>query len=182
MFSFKNVVMSLGMVAALVGANVAVADTISVKDLTVHEILPSSDILVLGTVNLNTPIGHTPSLIEFQDGNFFIQASSIPDQTISYVINQNITINGITKSVAFNFDTSIGAAADTLTLHTGAVTQFGNVSFQAMGFSGSADTLGDHFFTIQAQVSAVPEPETYAMMLAGLGLLAFAAKRRQAAK
>ena len=32
-----------------------------------------------------------------------------------------------------------------------------------------------------ASVSAVPEPETYAMMLAGLGLLGFAARRRKQA-
>lgn len=31
------------------------------------------------------------------------------------------------------------------------------------------------------QVAAVPEPETYAMMLAGLGVIGFAAKRRRAA-
>ena len=31
-------------------------------------------------------------------------------------------------------------------------------------------------------VSAVPEPETYAMMLAGLGLLGFAARRRKQAQ
>jgi hypothetical protein len=32
----------------------------------------------------------------------------------------------------------------------------------------------------QGTVAAVPEPETYAMMLAGLGLLGFAARRRRA--
>ena len=32
---------------------------------------------------------------------------------------------------------------------------------------------------IHYSLSAVPEPETYAMMLAGLGLLGFAARRRK---
>ncbi|MEN9865993.1 MAG: hypothetical protein RL748_1583 [Pseudomonadota bacterium] len=180
MFSFKNVMMSLAMACALVSANVAVADTISIATATEYEILPSSDVLILGASNFSTTIGATPSLIDLQEGNFFIQASSIPDQSISYVINQDITINGITKSVAFNFTTDISAAADTLTLSTGAVTYFGNVSFQTVGFSGSAGDLGNHFFTVQAQVSAVPEPETYAMLFAGLGLLALVVKRRKA--
>lgn len=34
----------------------------------------------------------------------------------------------------------------------------------------------------QTQVAAVPEPETYAMLLAGLGLLGFAARRKKAIK
>ena len=37
----------------------------------------------------------------------------------------------------------------------------------------SVQATGSHF-------QAVPEPETYAMMLAGLGLLGFAARRRKA--
>lgn len=34
--------------------------------------------------------------------------------------------------------------------------------------------------TVGSLVEAVPEPETYAMFLAGLGLLGFAARRKQA--
>lgn len=34
--------------------------------------------------------------------------------------------------------------------------------------------------TVGSLVQAVPEPETYAMFLAGLGLLGFAARRKQA--
>ncbi len=180
MNSFKNLVLSLGLVVTMFGANVAIADTISITNPSVFQILPSSDTLALDSSSVNVAIGHTASIVDFQFGNFIIQGSSIPDQTINYVINQDITINGITKAVAFNFSTSIGQDADTLTLSNGAVVQFGSVSFQALGFSGSADTLGDHYFAMQAQVSAVPEPETYAMMLAGLGLLAAFAKRRQA--
>jgi len=36
--------------------------------------------------------------------------------------------------------------------------------------------------TMQVQVGPVPEPETYALMLAGLGALAFLARRRRAGK
>lgn len=41
-------------------------------------------------------------------------------------------------------------------------------------------TPGDPYLSANFNVSAVPEPETYAMMLAGLGLLGFAARRKKA--
>ena len=51
------------------------------------------------------------------------------------------------------------------------------------GISGSlAVDIGAHIdnvSVIQTSVAAIPEPETYAMFLAGLGLLGFAARRRQ---
>ena len=45
------------------------------------------------------------------------------------------------------------------------------VSGSPVGSSGS--------YSLDASITAVPEPETYAMMLAGLGLLGFAARRRK---
>ena len=52
-----------------------------------------------------------------------------------------------------------------------------------LGFAGNADTLtpasGSYRGTITAQtVTAIPEPETYALMLAGLAMLGAAARRR----
>jgi hypothetical protein len=40
-------------------------------------------------------------------------------------------------------------------------------------------TNADQFYLSSLTVTAVPEPETYAMLLAGLGLLGFAARRRK---
>ncbi|MDB5999472.1 MAG: hypothetical protein JWP52_1171, partial [Rhizobacter sp.] len=34
---------------------------------------------------------------------------------------------------------------------------------------------------VKQQVAAIPDPETYALMLAGLGLMAFVARRRKQA-
>lgn len=57
------------------------------------------------------------------------------------------------------------------------------------GVAGSSGTLklfyfdsnnGDNTGSIAANVSAVPEPETYAMLLAGFGLIAGMARRRRA--
>jgi hypothetical protein len=54
-------------------------------------------------------------------------------------------------------------------------------SIPSAGSIGYTGTDGfDHYFRLDSsQVAAVPEPETYAMMLAGLGLIGFAARRRK---
>jgi hypothetical protein len=44
---------------------------------------------------------------------------------------------------------------------------------------GTADGIYGGSYTIATSVAAVPEPETYAMMLAGLGLMGFIARRRK---
>jgi hypothetical protein len=58
---------------------------------------------------------------------------------------------------------------------------FGAVSsgdyFYAVTGTGTG-TLGG-FYTLSSTVSAVPEPETYAMLLAGLGVVGFLGLRRQ---
>ena len=50
-----------------------------------------------------------------------------------------------------------------------------------IGYNDSAGSasLGDwDDFVVGVNLSPIPEPETYAMLLAGLGLLGFAARRR----
>jgi hypothetical protein len=55
----------------------------------------------------------------------------------------------------------------------------------APGVSGNALSAGifdgSQFSFAQFTATPVPEPETYAMMVAGLGLLGFAARRRKQA-
>jgi hypothetical protein len=51
------------------------------------------------------------------------------------------------------------------------------VGFEDLYGGGDFD-YNDHMFSF-TNVSAIPEPETYAMLLAGLGLLGFAARRRK---
>ena len=51
-------------------------------------------------------------------------------------------------------------------------------------FGGGDLDFNDHLFSFTniRAVNAVPEPETYALMLAGLGVVGWAARRRKAAR
>lgn len=82
--------------------------------------------------------------------------------------------------------------------NTGGQATFAGISLMGLqsgtntvGFSyttpGNSNQLGEGFANESwkisaASVTAVPEPETYAMMLAGLGMMGFIARRRRAAK
>ena len=52
------------------------------------------------------------------------------------------------------------------------------LTYNAEGLTGRVDVAGT-FTTTQLNLAPVPEPETYAMMLAGLGLLGVMARRRK---
>lgn len=51
----------------------------------------------------------------------------------------------------------------------------GSTMFQA----GSGDLPYIAAFQIEGSLAAIPEPESYAMLLAGLGMLGYAARRRK---
>ena len=57
----------------------------------------------------------------------------------------------------------------------------GSTGGRMYGFDSEPVLLSNQFARV-TEVTAVPEPETYAMMLAGLGMLGFLARRRNAKK
>lgn len=59
-------------------------------------------------------------------------------------------------------------------------TLLGHGGVEALSFKaiGTSDSLGTSLDKVSL-TSAVPEPETYAMLLAGLALLGFTARRRK---
>ena len=63
-----------------------------------------------------------------------------------------------------------------LSIHIGH--KFGNLD--AWAYSSDYSLNNIKITEVGAAATAVPEPEAYAMMLAGLGLIGFAARRKQA--
>lgn len=56
--------------------------------------------------------------------------------------------------------------------------QAGTLVFGIVASDAGEGSLAVHFYTSATRVGVVPEPETYAMLLAGLGLISFVARRR----
>ena len=67
------------------------------------------------------------------------------------------------------------------TVHNATISEFNHLSSGGTGAYFAADVLNlsGNTGAIGATVAAVPEPETYAMLLSGLGLIGFVARRRQ---
>lgn len=77
----------------------------------------------------------------------------------------------------FKLDDAQAASAQTLAFGAGfAANRFG-IAATATDATGGLET-----FFVSPSVAAIPEPESYAMMLAGLGLLGFVARRRRTQK
>jgi hypothetical protein len=62
--------------------------------------------------------------------------------------------------------------------YTNTITLSSDLAFQGVTFYDNTDSFGVTFTKMSYNVAAVPEPETYAMLLGGLGLIGFMARRR----
>ena len=108
-------------------------------------------------------------------------------------------ISGVTYTASFDLaGNQRNAAPDSLTLGFGSSAQSlilaGNASWATHTITFTPTASGTYNLSFQngggdnmgamldnVSVAAVPEPETYAMMLAGLGLLGFMARRKKSA-
>ena len=79
-----------------------------------------------------------------------------------------------------------GALVGTQSITLGAINQwstisFSNGSYDTLVLKGSANGFSPYGID-NLQIAAVPEPETYALFMAGLGLMGTVARRRKAAR
>jgi hypothetical protein len=139
------------------------------------------------------------------DNNFWIQ---IVDGSLVFstrnnappaatTIGTSITVNSAAGDLDFTFegsdnkfaknggawatDTSIGLIKDTVGGYTVTSGLAAGKTFQyVIGYNDSATGLTDwDDMVIGVNIAPIPEPETYAMLLAGLGLMGFVARRRK---
>ncbi len=101
---------------------------------------------------------------------------------------------GINAQFAFNTAFTIESGGPSAEYGGASITSAGNTVFGSEGngtiqFTGSVTSISWtnpvaenwYGFTVGTSVQAIPEPETYALMLAGLAAIGFAARRRSAA-
>lgn len=142
-------------------------------------------------VNLGplTPLKLQPFSVDFSgdvsDTYTFSVAS--PFAFTSSVVAGGAGVDDLTTSLTSLLFTSLGDDATVLgglAYQSTIAESFlaaGSYSFNVL-VATSGTTSGEYFgnFTVASpSVAAVPEPETYAMFLAGLGLLGFVSRRRQ---
>ena len=95
-------------------------------------------------------------------------------QTVSYnAVTHSLTMTGTLTDLSTGITYNISDAAS-----VDLSAKFGSTMY--VGFTGGiGGTDADQRITSFSLISAVPEPQTYAMLMAGLGLVGFAARRRK---
>lgn len=121
----------------------------------------------------------------------FVDTFSFTPTSVAGTVSVTLTpVNGSVNFFAallndegFSFLPELGQASFSFQSAVNASTP---LALTVFGFAGDAETLGDmagsYSGSIQVQgVSAIPEPQTWALMLAGLGVVGFSARRRRQA-
>lgn len=163
------------------------------------------------TAAMAATVGNTPQVLDLSAGSgFFGDTFDMGNNGNTFADRFTFSVDGTTgwnmdaiiSSVSRSADTGLditgvslyNAAGDTL-LASGKSLQSGNIDVWTI--SGDNLAAGNYYLQVSGNLvsdqaasfggavsmaAPVPEPETYGMMLAGLGVLGFLARRRKAAK
>ncbi len=130
------------------------------------------------------------------DGVNFVELDTTAN---SYITQSVSTVLGQTYTLTFEYEnrsgvsttsqglqvlwggTVVGSVNNAANWTTVTYTLIGNGTTEALTFKaiGTSDSYGTSLDNVSLTTSAVPEPESYAMLLAGLGMMGFIARRRR---
>lgn len=134
----------------------------------------------LGTIdNLPITISNTPLFGNFEDIFSFSLADSGSFSGITGAVNfSGFNIQGLTVTLTDASFAVIGSDSNPSDGFTFGGLTAGSYALSVLGF---ADGSSGGFYAggFIAETAPVPEPETYALMLAGLGMVIFMAARRR---
>jgi hypothetical protein len=139
--------------------------------------------------------------VKIVDGLLVFSTKTADNPPAANTIGDTITVTNAAGALDFTFEgynlnyaknggtwapnTSIGLIKDTaggFTVGTGDPGSAGKTFQYVIGYNDSASGLTDwDDMVIGVNIAPIPEPETYAMLLAGLGLMGFVARRRKQA-
>ena len=134
---------------------------------------------VLAAIVTGSPLSYFEEYADFTIAGYG-QASGSASTLLLTLSNINVSeITGLTVEVWDNVHPN-GSTLLTTFSGNNVTTAFGSLPngqyhLDISGYLGSQASVGQYAVAI----SAVPEPETYAMLLAGLGLVGFSARRRK---
>jgi hypothetical protein len=145
----------------------------------------ASAVLALGSVAAGaaqtTPVFVTGSFSDVLLGQITLGSLSNVGGTASYVTSYNLFGTNFTLPVVTFNSVSLylnGLSVGTANSNT---FTFANLGAGTYSLKASGSVNGFNYIAAQYQVTPVPEPETFAMLLAGLGVMGAIARRRKAA-
>lgn len=151
----------------------------------------------LGTLtyfNGTTALNSNLKQIDLTSRLTFSQPAGLPSVTSNFVLGLNSTVNtsdpvASADFVNFNSTTSSSRFVINGNTYTVKITGFQHVIGDGFLQSSATEfhvlegrTASADLYASVVRAAPVPEPETYAMMIAGLGMLGFFARRRKAAQ
>jgi hypothetical protein len=157
--TLKTAVAAVAMAAAAAGAS---ADTLTPVQVNGNSFTD----LVIGTINIASLSNLSGSLFAADSVNF-----TFGNNTFTLMLDSVTFTNGTVGALVDNDPTAAGFSFSNVALGSYIVKASGNLT-------PNGQINGTAFIGANYTVTPVPEPESYALLLAGLGLMGTVARRR----
>jgi len=170
--TFRKLALAALLCAALSGVN-ASASTLTEDAGPDTGIAGDTDTFIGYGYLLSTPL---TAQLDSLDPSLFWHLDSLVVQTIDPNPISAVTVNGITFALTSSSVGASGGTTDYLFTNLGDLTSgtLASFTFDPVGLNAASISYANLNVT-----AVVPEPETYAMLLAGLGALGFMSRRRK---